>query len=219
MTPPTRKGTPVTIIPDRLQLLPTLHLDPKAHRTFQEGHCFMEVAAWLAGEPHSDNPSCVSPVLRKLTIGLNDAWDDEQRQLLLPFLPRVVGTAGDGRDEARSYLALDWLIRVYTPAWLELAGLSDEAGRLRGLHRITDRVTASAAGPVVRDAKSSAAAARDAARAAAWDAARAAAQDAARGAARDAAGDALRPTVTALQASALDLLEAMIDPADPKVSR
>jgi hypothetical protein len=53
-------------------------------------------------------------------------------------------------------------------------------------------------------------AARAAARAAAWDAAWDAAGDAARAAARDAARDRLRPTVEAMQASALDLLDRML---------
>ena len=60
------------------------------------------------------------------------------------------------------------------------------------------------------------AAAGAAAWAAAWDAARDAAGDAARDAARDAAGDALRPTVEALQASALELVERMIAEPEPK---
>ena len=59
----------------------------------------------------------------------------------------MVGTAGDGKDQARSYLALDWLIRTYTPAWLELAGLTAEAQELRDLRRIVDMVAAEAAGP------------------------------------------------------------------------
>lgn len=199
-------------------------LDPGSHGTFEDGHCAMEVVAWLADEGHTDAPVCASRVLRSFTISLNDTWGREDRQRLVPFLPRMVGTGGDGRDEARSYLALDWLIRSYTPAWLDLAGLTAEAQELRDLRRIVDEVAAAAAGPVVRAARTKAAAAGDAvgaaaraaARAAAWAAAGAAAGDAAGAAAgaaaRAAARDALAPTVESLQASALELLDRMIAP-------
>jgi len=236
----------VTIVAERLARLDTITLDKGAHESAEQGMCFIEFADWLAGGKGRDSAPTVSPVIRAYGINLNDSWDAEQRQKLRPYGPRVVGTAGDGQDEARSYLALDWLIRTYTPAWLDLAGLTVEARALRDLRRIVDTVAAQAAGPVVRDARDKAYAAWDAAWAAAWDAAwdaawaaawdaardaaRAAARDAARDAARaaagdavwdaaawaaagDAAGDFLKPTVTILQASALDLLDRLIDPS------
>jgi hypothetical protein len=204
----------VTVLPDRLAALDTLTLDHGSHDDFNSGHCAMEVVAWLAGLGHTDAPDCASPVLRTFTIGLNDQWDADTRQRLRPYLPRMVGTAGDGLDETRSYMALDWLIRTYTPAWLDLAGLTAEATALRDLRRIVDLVAAQEAGPVVRAAggKARAAwvAARVAARVAAWDAAWVAAWVAAGVAARVAAWEALKPTVETLQASALDLLDSMI---------
>ncbi len=112
--------------------------------------------------------------------------------MLKPLIPAMVGTRDDGLDEARGYLALDWLVRTYTPTWLDLAGLSAEAQELRGLRRIVDLAAAQEAGPVVRNAQTKAAAARAAAVAAAWDAAGAAAGDAARAAAGATAGDAAR---------------------------
>jgi hypothetical protein len=218
------------IIPERLELLPTLHLDRSSHQSFEDGHCIQEVSAWLAGEPHSDRPKCVSPVLCNYTASLNDQWDNGQRQKLLPYAATIIGTAGDGQDEARSYLALDWVIRSFTPAWLDLAGLAAEAKSLRNLRRVVDLAASEAAAPVLRDAQKKAAAAWDAARAAAraaagaaaweaaWAAARAAARDAAgaatRDAAWDAARDALQPTVVILQESALGLLDRMINPAE-----
>ena len=194
------------IVQERLDALTSgrVTLDAGSHPDFETGHCAMEVVSWLAGLGHTDAPVCASPVLRSFTISLNDQWDRVQRQKLVPFLPRMVGTAGDGQDEARSYLALDWLIRTYTPAWLDIAGLTVEAGELRSLRRIVDISTAKAAGPVVRAAQAKAATA--------WAGAGAVAGDAAGDAARAAAWDALRPTVETLQASALDLLDRMIDP-------
>lgn len=217
-----------TIDPERLAKLNDITLDEGGHKDAADGMCVMEAAAWIAGEKWTDHPSCVSPLLAEFCRDLNDEWDDEQRQRLKPFVTRVIGTAGDGQDEARSYLALDWLVRTYTPAWLDLAGLSAEAAALRGHRRVVDRVAAESIRERVEHAWQSAyaareaawAAARAAARAAAGSAAWAAAGEAAWAAARDAArADALAPTVRHLQASALDLLDRMIDPRTSTASR
>jgi hypothetical protein len=197
------------VIPERLAQLDGIDLDSGSHSNFNSGHCAMEVVAWLAGLGHTDAPDCASPVLRAFTLSINDAWPKEKRQELKPFLPRMVGTGDDGKDEQRSFLALDWLIRTYTPAWLDLAGLTEEAQELRSLRRIVDMVAAEAAGPVVRKAEQRASAAESAAR----SAAESAAESAAWSAAWSAAEQVLKPTVDLLQASALDLLDAMIDPA------
>jgi len=171
--------------------LDTITLTSGAHSSRADGVCIMEAAAWLAGEKHSDHPQCVSPVLAEFGRRLNDALADGQRQYLKPFLPRLLNTAGDGRDETRGYMALDWLIRTYTPAWLDLAGLTAEASALRDVRRVADLVAAQAAAPVMREARDKSAAtwdaAGDAAWAVAWDAAWDAAWAAAWSAARSAA--------------------------------
>ncbi len=191
--------TPALDATTRDAWLAHLTLSTGGHAPTADEWCVMEATAYVAGEPHSDEPVCVSRVLTSFSIGLNDRWSDEQRQKLIPFIPRLIGTRDDGLDETRGYLALDWLIRTYTPAWLDLAGLGVEAAELRALRRIADQASAEVAGPVVRQAREKAAAA--------WDAAGAAARDAA----WDAARAALCPTVEELQASALDLLDRMID--------
>jgi hypothetical protein len=108
------------------------------HATPEDGRCAMEWVSHLAGEPHSDEPSCVSPVLRALCIALNDGLDDEPRQRLRPYLARTIGTADDGLDTERAWMAMDWLIRVYTPAWLRLAGLGQSADALSSLEQVVD---------------------------------------------------------------------------------
>ncbi|MBT2587921.1 hypothetical protein J7I86_19110, partial [Arthrobacter sp. ISL-95] len=153
-----------TAVLERLEKLPEITLDKGSHYGgFESGHCAMEVVAWLAGEGHTDAPQCASKVLRAMTIGLNDAWDQEKRQQLVPLLPSMIGTSDDGQDERRSYLALDWLIRTYTPAWLELAGHTSEAQALRDLRRIVDIATTAAAAPVVEAGRDVASAAWSAA--------------------------------------------------------
>ena len=211
---------------------PTLDLDQLvlargAHHDRSNGLCVMEAAAWLAGEPHTDNPDCVSPAIGVFLRSWNDQLDDTDRQMLKPLIPRVVGTRTSREDEqARAWLATDWLAREFAPAWLDLAGLGEHAGRLRALDALTSTELAERALPIIQEAREASAAARaaawdaagaaarDAAGAAAWAAARDAAWDAAwdaaRAAAGDAAGAALAPTVKTLQQSALQLVDRMI---------
>ena len=195
--------------------LDSITLAKGSHETRESGVCLMEAVAWWAGRTHGDNPPCVANVLGVYGRNLNDVLDDDKRQLLKRYIPLLPGTAADGKDETRAYIALDWLIRTYTPAWLDVAGLSEEAAALRDVRRIADVAAAAAAAPVIRRAADKSAAARGAAGDAAWDAARAAAWDAAWAAARDAAWAAawaaLKSVVDRLQDSAITLLFAMID--------
>jgi hypothetical protein len=199
-----------------------------SHATPQQGRCAMEWVSYIAGEPHSDTPACVSPVLRGFGISLNDNWDDEQRQKLRPYLARCIGTAGDGRDKERGWLAMDWLIRVFTPRFLDLVPeLHGHAARLRALSPVMASVALDDAMIVLADARQTSdaawaaawaaagAAAGDAAGDAVWAAAGAAARNAARNAAwdaaRDAAGDAAWDAAwAAARAAARDVLEPAV---------
>lgn len=241
----------MTVIPERAHWLKNIHLAKGYHRAKTPGEwCLTEAAAYIAGEPWSDHPKCVSTVLTVYGMALNDSWDDDQRQKLVPFIPRLLGTANDGQDEARSYLALDWLTRTYTPAWLDLAGLAEEAAALRDHRQIVDiealhsirfaasaaRQTASTAASVAMRVAADAAAhetsfpmrraaayltafsleytaAFATAFSLAYMAAFAAARVAVHETAREEMWVVLAPTVEALQESALDLFDAMIDPS------
>jgi hypothetical protein len=103
------------------------------HSRAADGRCAMEWVSYLAGERHSDQPVCVSPVLRRYCIALNDRLDDEQRQKLRPYLARTIGTAGDGKDPERLRLCCEWLIRTALPDWCEFAGWDDLAEQLRSM--------------------------------------------------------------------------------------
>jgi hypothetical protein len=105
----------------------------------------MEWVTHLAGESHSDTPACVSPVVRTFCTALNDALDDDARQRLRAYLPRSIGTAEDGLDEARSWMALDWLVRVYAPTWLAAAQLRRSADALEVLPPVLDVIALNAA--------------------------------------------------------------------------
>ena len=191
----------MVVIDERLAVLDTVELKHGAHNSFTDGMCIMEAASWIAGEPFSDHPECVSPVIGAFLRNWNDQLDAPGRQALKWLIPLTIGTA-DTHDEERGWMAVDWLIRVHTPAWLELAGVKDSAAALRALRPLQDLAALNASRPTINAARSAAAAARAAAWAAAWDATRAAAGAAAR--------DKLAPTVTQLQQSAIALFGALI---------
>ena len=121
--------------------LDSVVLSSGAHSDRDDGTCLLEAAAWWAGEPHSDQPGCVSPVLAGFGRSWNDGMrSDEERASLRQYIPLLVGTAGDrDADERRAWMAADWLVRTCAPTWLRRAGLDDLAGRLAGLRPVTDR--------------------------------------------------------------------------------
>ena len=157
-----------------------------SHAVPEDGRCAMEWVSYLAGEPHGDQPECVSPVLYVFCTMLNDVLEDVSRQRLRPYLARTIGTATDGLDEARSWMALDWLIRIYAPMWLAVAGLTESANGLAALGPVSDipglKTALGLLGPARRDARAAWSAALGAVRVAAW-----LPRAAGRGAARDAA--------------------------------
>ena len=154
--------------------------------------CLLEAAAFQAGEPWSDHPVCVSPVLVVYGRCLNDALPDETRQRLVPFVPRLLNTAGDGLDERRSYMAVDWLTRTWLPAWLRLIPeLAAQADLLATAGEVVDAVSAAKIDVLIPDAVSQSSAVRDPKRAASVFE-RAARVGAAQDATWEPAGDAVR---------------------------
>jgi hypothetical protein len=177
---------------DRIALLDTLTLLSGSHETDSGQMCVMEAVAYVAGEPWSDHPACACPVISAFLRSWNDSLptDADRDRLLKPLVLQLIDTKSTKAvEEKRSYLALDWMIRVFTPKWLDLVpSLAPHSAALRNLEDIADMAGAVAAGGRVRAAWAAArAAARAAAGAAAWDAAGAAAWDAAGAAAWDAA--------------------------------
>ena len=107
--------------------------------------CVMEAASYVAGEPWSANPECTCPVIAAFMMAWNDRLqsDGDRTRLLLPLVPKIIGTKGSAAlEEHRSLMAADWLVRVHTPAWLLLAGLRDQAATLEALPEITSAAQA-----------------------------------------------------------------------------
>jgi hypothetical protein len=65
------------------------------HRNARKGACFMEFAAYLAGERWSDHPQCTHPLLAELARQVNDHTSDEHRSELIDMVPSVIGLNSD----------------------------------------------------------------------------------------------------------------------------
>jgi len=85
----------------------------------------------------------VSPVLAAFGRQINDyllspeapfTWPDMESRILARLrglAPRLVGTADrPDIDQKAAIMAAEWLIRIHSPVWLRLAGLTEEAESL-----------------------------------------------------------------------------------------
>lgn len=193
----TRRTAMPTIIPDRLERITGITLGHGNHEP-PNGHfaaCAMETASYLAGEPWSDQPECVCPVIATFMRSWNDGISDAARrtELLLPLVPLTIGTRASKAVEARrATMAADWYVRVHTTAWLRLAGLTSHADKLAALPEITSFAETQSVRVALQAAQKDATAARNAAKSAARNAAWSAAERAAVSAARNAAVSADR---------------------------
>jgi hypothetical protein len=69
----------------------------------------MELASMLAGEPFSDRPRCVDPVLAAFLRTYNDGIDDKRRQELYPIAAEAVGTRSVSSVQSeRARMCLRW---------------------------------------------------------------------------------------------------------------
>ena len=65
----------MSIVEDRLVLLETVRLESGSHSP--DGvFCAMEFVSYIAGEPWSDHPECVSPVIAAFMRNWNDSLND-----------------------------------------------------------------------------------------------------------------------------------------------
>jgi hypothetical protein len=87
----------------------TIRLSKGKHASPGEGACVMELASMLAGEPFSDRPASVCPVVAGFLRAYNDRIDDERRQDLYRYAAEVVGTRATPEVEhARERRCLEW---------------------------------------------------------------------------------------------------------------
>ena len=124
----------------------TIQLSKGKHASPAEGACVMELASMLAGEPFSDHPRSVCPVIAALLRRYNDTLDDWRRQCLYAYASRAVGSRGSARlERARTEHLRRWIsertpprrYRWFLPAHL-LRGPASSAEQLaeRAVHKL-----------------------------------------------------------------------------------
>lgn len=87
------------------------------HRNPRRGACFMELVAFLAGEPWSDHPACTHPLLAELARRVNDHTSDPGRPRLATLVPSVIGLSSDDVrwDHEIALLTATSVLPVVTP--------------------------------------------------------------------------------------------------------
>jgi hypothetical protein len=87
----------------------TIKLSKGKHASPEDGACVMELASMLAGEPFTDHPASVCPVIGSFLRSYNDSIDERRRQSLYDYASRVVGSRGGQRiQEARAQRLAEW---------------------------------------------------------------------------------------------------------------
>ena len=110
----------------------SLRLEPGAHDSPEDGVCVMEMASLIAGEKFSDDPECVCEVIAAFMRSWNDRLSHADRQRLVPYAKRVIGTRADkATTRRRRDACLTW-------AGADLGG--GRAARLRALLAMRVRV-------------------------------------------------------------------------------
>jgi hypothetical protein len=98
----------------------TLTLSRGKHDSPEDGACVMELASMLAGEPFSDHPESVCPVIGSFLRAYNDRIDDGRRQDLYAYAAAVVGSrASEDVQYARAERLRAWARELHGNRWLE----------------------------------------------------------------------------------------------------
>lgn len=92
------------------------------HERPEDGLCVLEAVAWFEGEPHSDHPICVCPVLAHFCRSFNDRLGG-RRQELVPYVPRLANTVA-AQEVVKSRL------QVLAAEFVAVGGSPDFAARL-----------------------------------------------------------------------------------------
>jgi hypothetical protein len=113
----------------------TIKLSTGRHSSPEVGACVMELASMLAGEPFTDQPESVCPVIASFLRAYNDLVDDSRRQDLYAYASKVVGsTRSAAVQRARANLMAAWALemrhrrwnRWLLPRWLHGIGVERE---------------------------------------------------------------------------------------------
>ena len=73
------------------------------HKADTGEYCIMEAVAKAACEPHSDHPKTACPVLSPFMRTLNDSMNDAERQQLMSYISKLVGSNNGKTSEKLRY--------------------------------------------------------------------------------------------------------------------
>jgi hypothetical protein len=113
--------------------LDLIHLGKGRHKSAANGMGTMEAVAWLAGERHSDRPDCTCPVIAAYVRPISDWADDEQRQQLRAFLPRLIGSRSADHVVRRAEFLAHQTVTVFLPLMYDELKQPEIAAALRAL--------------------------------------------------------------------------------------
>lgn len=110
---------------------PELQLSRDRHASSADGVCAMEFVSILAGASFSDYPNTACPVISSYVRTLNDNMPDDERQRLLPYLPRLLGTFSPARELQREQLLTLAAAQEFAAPALQANGFRHYAAYLR----------------------------------------------------------------------------------------
>lgn len=103
-----------------------------------------------AGAPSTVRPKRTCPVIGIFMEAWREGLPEDERSILVPLLAQVSRSRATlDIAERRAFMAADWLVRIYTPVWLNLAGLREQARLLYALPEITELAQAFEIRPIL----------------------------------------------------------------------
>jgi hypothetical protein len=92
----------------------TVRLAAGKHDGPADGVCVMELASMISGEPFTDHPRSVCPVIASFLRAYNDAIDDRRRQDLYRFAALAVGTRESWViEQVRAQRCREWAAEMW----------------------------------------------------------------------------------------------------------
>lgn len=89
------------------------------HDTPKDGMCAMEAVAWLYGGEFTDEPECACPIIANFVRAINDKVNYDDRQKLIQFLPRLINSRGNSRNEFDRIELLHGFVKDNYPTIIE----------------------------------------------------------------------------------------------------